>query len=54
LSFAPRVAKLDRVDPDDVTSIIEGLFDIRTEVRRIVAILGGEDDDEEGDQETDS
>jgi hypothetical protein len=42
------------MDPDDVTSIIEGLFDIRTEVRRIVAILGGEDDEEEGDQETDS
>jgi hypothetical protein len=38
---------------DDVRLIIEALFDIRTELRAIVALLE-EDDDTEGRDETDS
>jgi hypothetical protein len=38
---------------DDVRLIIEALFDIRTELRRIRAILEG-DDDSEGSEEEDS
>lgn len=40
------------VADDDVTAIIEALFDIRTELRRIVVLLG-EDDGEQGDEEAD-
>jgi hypothetical protein len=43
------------IEDDDVRAIIEALFDIRTELRRIAAILDGEDDDDtERDQEEDS
>ncbi|MEP7224702.1 MAG: hypothetical protein ABI783_07075 [Actinomycetota bacterium] len=43
------------LDNDDVRVIIEALFDIRTELRRIGAILDGEDeDDSEGSEEEDS
>jgi len=41
------------VSDDDVTAIIEALFDIRTELRRIVVLLK-EDDGEQGDEEADS
>jgi hypothetical protein len=41
------------VSDDDVTSIIEALFDIRTELRRVVVLLE-EDNGEQGDEETDS
>jgi hypothetical protein len=36
---------------DGVTVIIEALFDIRTELRTIVALLEAEDDSEGGDEE---
>lgn len=38
---------------DDVTSVIEALFDIRTELRRIVVLLE-ENDGEQGNEATDS
>jgi hypothetical protein len=38
---------------DDISVIIEALFDIRTELREIRAILEG-DDDEEGSEEEES
>lgn len=41
------------VSDDDVTAIIEALFDIRTELRRIVVLLE-EDDGEQGNEEADS
>jgi hypothetical protein len=41
------------VSEDDVTAIIEALFDIRTELRRIVVLLE-EDDGEQGNEEADS
>jgi hypothetical protein len=41
------------VSEDDVTAIIEALFDIRTELRRIVVPLE-EDDGEQGNEEADS
>lgn len=41
------------VSDEDVTAIIEALFDIRTELRRIVVLLE-EDDGEQGNEETDS
>jgi len=41
------------VSDDDVMAIIEALFDIRTELRRIVVLLK-EDDGEQGDEEADS
>lgn len=43
------------VSDEDVTAIIEALFDIRTELRRIRAILDREDeDDSKGSEEEDS
>lgn len=40
---------------DDVRVIIEALFDIRTELRRITALLQDEDDDDaEGSEEENS
>jgi hypothetical protein len=41
------------VPDDDVTLIIQALFDIRTELRRIRALLE-DDDGEQGDEEEDS
>jgi hypothetical protein len=38
---------------EDMTSVIEALFDIRRDVSRLVAILE-EDDGEQGDEEEDS
>jgi hypothetical protein len=43
----------DVVSNDDVTLIIEALFDIRTELRLIRAVLE-DDDGEQGDEEKDS
>jgi hypothetical protein len=40
------------VSEDDITAIIEALFDIRTELRRIVVLLK-EDDGEQGNEEAD-
>jgi hypothetical protein len=43
------------VRDDDVTPILQALFDIRTELRRIRAIIErGDEDDEEGREEEDS
>jgi hypothetical protein len=36
----------------DAQAILQGLFDIRTDVRRIVSIL--QDDEQEGNEEADS
>jgi hypothetical protein len=41
------------VTDDDATVLLETLFDIRTELRRIRALLE-EDDGEQGDEEEDS
>jgi len=41
------------VTEDDVTLVIEALFDIRTELRRIRKVLE-DDDGEQGDEEADS
>ena len=39
------------VTEDDIRLIIEALFDIRTELRAIVALLEAEDDSEGSDEE---
>jgi hypothetical protein len=41
------------ISDDDVTLIIQALFDIRTELRRIRAVLE-DDDGQQGDEEEDS
>jgi hypothetical protein len=41
------------ITEDDVTLIIQALFDIRTELRKIVILLEDEDG-EQGDEEEDS
>lgn len=40
------------MEHEDVQAILQGLFDIRTDVRRIVGIL--QDDEQEGNEEADS
>jgi hypothetical protein len=40
------------MEHEDVQAVLQGLFDIRTDVRRIVNIL--QDDEQEGNQEADS
>jgi hypothetical protein len=40
------------MEHEDVQAILQGLFDIRTDARRIVNIL--QDDEQEGNEEADS
>lgn len=39
---------------EDMTSVIEALFDIRRDVNRIVRLIEEESDGEQGDEEEDS
>jgi hypothetical protein len=55
LQEAVRVGTISGVTlRDDMTSVIEALFDIRRDVSRIVTLMEEESDGEQGDEEEDS
>jgi hypothetical protein len=55
LQEAVRVGTISGVTlRDDMTSVIEALFDIRRDVSRIVTLMEEESDGEQGDEEENS